>query len=124
MTNILTDEQRKARKAHKCDLCGKYISKGAEYIYTTYVFDGHIYTEHRHIHCDAVINAAFAEYDAESYDECLYGIWEDICERLCSYDQLEECDLTTTLSCEICQKHLLTPQFLEASKKSVRNCTE
>lgn len=118
----LTDEQRKSRKPHKCDLCGESIPKGTEYVYVTYVYDGHIYEEHRHIHCDAVMDEAFVKYGAESYDECFYSIWECICEQMCTFEKRKECDLTTPLSCEICQERLLPPQILEAARQSVRNC--
>ena len=121
-SNILTNRQRKARKQHICDLCGKPIPKGAEYIYTTFVCDCMICEEHRHIHCDAMMNAAFTEYDAESYDECLEYIWEDTCETMCSFEQREECDLVTALSCEYCQECMLSPEILEAAKQSVRDC--
>ena len=124
MSDTLTNKQRKARKPHTCDICGKSIPKGAEYIYITYVCDGSIYEEHRHIHCDAMIDAAFTEYDAESYEECLEYIWEDTCEVNCSFDQREECNFSTMLSCEICQECMLSPQILEAAKQSVRNCIE
>jgi len=124
MSEILTNEQRKARKQHKCSLCGEDILKGTDYIYVSFTHDGHIYTDKLHIHCDAMWHywiSKFGTLDEYTNEDILYGIREDVCEQICDRDQLEECDLTTSLSCELCQRKLLNPGILESAIQSVRD---
>lgn len=120
--DILTYKQRKAKKPHKCDLCGKSILPGIEYIYTSYSYDGSIHDSRFHIHCDAMASAVLAtgDFDEYNYDDIAYWLWEIICEEKCSSEQREECDLSDTFSCEICQSKMLTSTILEAARQSVR----
>lgn len=123
-SEIMTNEQRKARKSYLCWLCGEEVLPGKEYIYTTWVNDGHFYTSHSHLHCDAMMHAWAREYAQEdelNADDVLYGIWVDICEQICDYEQREKCDMTTALSCELCQRELLDPCILETAIQSVRD---
>ena len=122
--DILTREQRKSRKEHRCCLCGETIVKGAEYIYISYIFDGHIYTDKLHIHCDAMWDAWIARHGnggEYTHEEVLEGILEDICEQICDENQLMKCSMTTSLSCELCQRKLLDPGILESAIQSVRD---
>lgn len=121
---IMTNEQRKARKSYKCWLCGKEILPGSEHMYTTWVNDGHFYNSRTHLHCDAMAEAwmyKYAQEDENTKDDILYGIWEDVCETTCDYEQREECCITTALSCELCQRKLLSPCILETAIQSVRD---
>ncbi len=120
---ILTNEQRKARKNYPCWLCREEIRKGNQYIYETYVYDGHIYTNRRHIHCDAVMCAWINRYgtkDEYTDGEIIGGIWEDVCVAICDAEQREECNYTTSFSCKLCQKELLNPSLLGVAVQSVK----
>lgn len=123
---ILTHEQRKARKQYKCHLCCENILKGNQYIYETYSYDGHIHTCHRHIHCDAMMDAWLSQYcqDECTFDEIYYGIVEDVCQRICTYEETLECDYDNPYACEKCQRKLLDPSILGAAMQSVRDNTE
>ncbi len=54
-------EQRKARNDYVCQLCGKAIRKGREHIYESGRYDGSFFVHRRHIHCNAIADAFFAE---------------------------------------------------------------
>lgn len=51
---ILTDLKRKARTAHRCQLCWRVIHSGETYRYQVNVYDG-IYTWKNCAHCDALM---------------------------------------------------------------------
>lgn len=122
-------EQRKARKNHKCEMCGKPIYKGCEYIYESQKYDGKIHTYKRHIHCDAMLDACLTsiypdigEYDIDSVTD---SIWNEVCCSVCGDEQRDECgeDWKCLYACEICQKKLLPPAMLGAAIQSVRDNT-
>lgn len=127
MFEVQNITQRKARKKYKCQLCGKPIFPGKEYIYETFKGDEGFQTLRRHIHCDAMLSVYNTElnYD-EYYDEreatnTLYG---ELCEQLCDEDQREECHTVDLYGCELCQNKLLgeyAPHMLGAAKDSVRD---
>ena len=43
MSELLERKQRKARKDHRCDLCGGIIKKGDIYDWSKCVYDGTIF---------------------------------------------------------------------------------
>lgn len=129
MLEFSRKEQRTARKNHRCELCGKPIFKGCEYIYESQKYDGEIHTYKRHIHCDAMLDACLStvypdagEYDVVSVTEC---IWDEVCGAICGEDQREECDedMACLFACELCQKKLLPPSLVGAAIQSVRDNT-
>lgn len=86
-------EQRKGRKDYVCQLCGVRIRKGEEHIYESGRYDGSFFGHRRHIHCNAIADAFFAEPwtdDEYSEDE----IW-DYCREYgccsCNEEQRDMC---------------------------------
>lgn len=51
MFTLLTDETRKARKAHRCIWCGEPINPGDSYRYQSGVFEGDMQGNHWHHEC-------------------------------------------------------------------------
>lgn len=51
---LLHEVTRRARKPHRCNLCGEEIKKGTEYDLQTFVYDGMIYGWKMHPECNAV----------------------------------------------------------------------
>ena len=47
----LTDVTRKARKSHKCIWCGRKITAGFKYQYTSGIFEGDFQSNHWHLAC-------------------------------------------------------------------------
>ena len=86
-------EQRNGRKDYVCQLCGKRIVKGREHIYESGRYEGSFFGHRRHIHCNAIADAFFAEsWTEDEYNED--DIWnycrEEGC-RGCSPDIREDC---------------------------------
>jgi hypothetical protein len=61
---ILTDENRIARKPHRCEWCGERIEPGQQYRYYSGVFYGNFQSTHMHNEC----------YDACQEDASEYGM--------------------------------------------------
>lgn len=126
-------EQRKARKGHRCDVCGKPIIKGREYVYVSQKYEGEIQTFHQHIHCDALLNA-FMESDW--FDGTEYSIDEvhewlsDMCNELfhdgiCSEEDYEEnCDKGRCYECALIREKVLKPEIRRAAEQSVKDNKE
>lgn len=53
MSEICSVIQRKAKKIHFCDVCGKPIIPGSEYLAIRSAQDGRFWHNKEHIHCDA-----------------------------------------------------------------------
>ena len=124
MTEVISREQRKARKQHECHLCGKSILPECEYIHETYKGDNGFVTLRRHIHCDAMLDAYNSEYNPEEdYDEreVTETLWSELCKQLCDDQQLDECNMDDLYGCELCQRKLLPPSVLGAAKQSVKD---
>lgn len=51
MFDVLTDETRTARKAHRCIWCGQDIKPGDTYRYQSGVFEGGMQSNHWHPEC-------------------------------------------------------------------------
>ena len=54
-----------ARKQHKCDWCGKPISKGEEYERQKYKYDGEFHEWHAHLACSRVVSARWDYVDPD-----------------------------------------------------------
>ena len=79
-------EQRKAGKDYVCQLCGKAIRKGREHVYESGKYDGEIFSNRRHIHCDALIRLYAERNDKEPAEVPGYEIkaWlESVCDAEC-----------------------------------------
>lgn len=64
MINTLKQPHRvKARKEHKCDMCGKLIAVGELYESATYSCDGTVYDWKTCDRCKAYVNEAFSNKD-------------------------------------------------------------
>ena len=124
MQNIV---QRKARKKYKCQLCGKPIFPGREYVYETFKGDDGFRTLRRHIHCDAMLNVYNAELNFDEYydeREVTETLWDELCKQLCDEEQRDECDMCDLYGCELSQNKLLgeyAPNMLGPAKDSVRD---
>ena len=99
---------RKARKEHKCQLCGEVISKGETYVYETGKYDGDFFARHLHPECKKMIDACCDFYGENEYTED--GVYEYISEEYC-YDcvhgqrQEDDCEVKNTFRCpEILRK--------------------
>ena len=117
-------EQRQARKKYSCQLCGKTIFPGKEYIHETFKGDNGFETLRRHIHCDAMLNVYNTEYNTDEYyndNEVTDALWEEACEQICGEDQWGECRACDVYGCELAQQKLLPPHLLGAAKHSVRD---
>ncbi len=132
MLEFSRTEQRKARKDHKCDVCGKPILKGREYVFVSQKYDGEINTFHQHIHCDALLEAYLASdwYDGDEYS--LDEVWEwlsDLCNDLyhegkCSEEDYEEnCDKERCFECPLIFEKVLKPEIRRAAEQDVRDNT-
>lgn len=122
MGEILTMKQRKARKEHKCTLCGSPILPGREYMYYSWVNDCRISEGKFHIHCDAMLDVFMTEFcfdDEYDYDDAACALREEGCEKVCTYEEREECTLDL-FSCERCLRKLLPPTVLGAALRSVQ----
>ena len=119
-------KQIRARKRHKCQLCGMDILPGREYVLEKGIYDGEYHTLRRHIHCDAILQVYIDEY---CYEDCYDD--EDVsdtirleaCRKICGSDQADECFMIPSrpYSCEICLKKMLNPSVLGAALQSVQD---
>lgn len=64
MSNLLGERTPRARKTHRCDVCGMVIEVGTVYTALTYADNGHAYTWRQHPEC-AEILAEVLDYDGE-----------------------------------------------------------
>lgn len=100
MNELLSEKYRKARKDHKCNLCGGHIQKGETYRWSKNVYDGTIYEWHEHKNCSEVCGAIW-DYvdpdegmsDQEFQDGCCEVCQCFICPDCSKYDnETGECE--------------------------------
>lgn len=79
MPSAYSEKTRKARKEHKCCECGETIKKGAEYQYTSGVWDGRPDSFKQCINCAEIMHAATlsADYCDEVPCFCNLRDWFD-----------------------------------------------
>lgn len=128
MLEFSRTEQRKARKSHKCDVCGNPILKGCEYIFSSQKYDGEIHTFHQHIHCDALLDAFL---NSDRYDGSEYSLDEvrewlsDLCNEIyregkCPENDYEEnCDKEGCFECALIREKVLKPEIRRAAEQSI-----
>lgn len=127
MIEVQSIEQRKARKQYICQLCGKPILKGRQYVHESFKGDNGFETLRRHIHCDAMLVAYNREINFDEYydeREVTETLWDELCKQICDDEQRDECDMCDLYGCELCQNELLgkyLPNMLGAAKDSVRD---
>jgi len=83
MITSLKRKTIKARKKHRCDLCGGFIKKGERYHYESNVYDRDLYEFKAHLHCmgladdldmfnkmddEGLTGEAFSEFIWEEYN--------------------------------------------------------
>ena len=79
MSDFANFNEVKARKEHKCVLCGLRIRKGAKHIHVTGHYDGEfIKNDRRHAVCNATASSNWDEMDWETCVGC--------CEEFREYD--------------------------------------
>jgi len=127
MREICDVTQRKARKAHACDVCGKAILPGSEYIHARSVQDSRYWYNKLHIHCDAVLEA-YAKQAGKGVDyERLYEVGDWLFDTACcKCPQEGACRLTgqDILSCKSALMRILPPTTLRAALESVKQNEE
>lgn len=75
---VLEDKIKKARKEHKCDICGEVINKGDEYSSQTYIDDDREFWKFKsHKECVEYIE------DIGSIDEVAEDVFWDYLEKDC-----------------------------------------
>ncbi|HAF72534.1 MAG TPA: hypothetical protein DCL06_06265 [Corynebacterium variabile] len=62
MSDLFAHKKRRARKTHRCDLCGTTIRPGDTYSHETGTADGRFLTWRNCAPCDEVISAASIDY--------------------------------------------------------------
>lgn len=85
----LNEVTRRARKPHRCNLCGEEIKKGTEYDLQTIVCDGMFYGWKMHPECNAVSSFLWDYVDPDegmSEDEFL-----DACSEVCRTFSCPDC---------------------------------
>lgn len=121
MLEFSITERRKARKDHRCDVCGKPILKGCEYVVESQKHDGEIYIFHRHIHCNALLEAYQASNwcDGDEYSIDEFVEWlSDLCNDLYHEGKCEEnCDKKRCFECPLIFEKTLEPERARAMKE-------
>ena len=86
----LNEATRRARKPHRCNLCGGEIKKGTEYDSQTLVYDGMVYGWKMHPECNAVSSFLWDYVDPDdgmTADEFL-----DACSSVCRTFICPDCE--------------------------------
>ena len=65
MDAILDSKDRKAKKEHRCDLCGEIIQKGEIYYWSKNIYDGTIYEWREHKKCQSICGAIWDYVDPD-----------------------------------------------------------
>ena len=82
MPELLNEETRLARKAHKCDYCGENIEKGEKYNVATLKYDGQLYKWKTHEKCHYIAQRLWRYFEPEEgLDE---DGFKDGCANFCS----------------------------------------
>lgn len=75
MTKYVNDKLRLARKEHACEACHFPIPKNAEYIVSSYTYDGSWHTSKWHTECRAEFNNILTKAGDSEGDPS--DTWED-----------------------------------------------
>lgn len=111
MGEILSRKERKARKAHPCEICKSEIVPGESYIHTVFTDGGRVDDMNMHIHCEAMTNRYCMAMDCDEYDPDEVRCWaqDEICSE-CE-KRADACE-RTALTCPIVLEGLLPPTLL------------
>lgn len=63
MPDFIAESAPKARKDHRCDVCGMTIEAGTVYTAQTYALDGWAYTWRQHTECAEIVAEVLADGD-------------------------------------------------------------
>ena len=119
-----------ARKQHKCDWCGKTISKGEEYERQKYKYDGEFYEWHAHLACCRVVSAIWDYADPDegmSSDEfdstCADVCGEFICPDCPKWNkEYGECEDDLSYCIDRMDEFFKTHELYRAERKSYFEC--
>lgn len=105
MLEFYTSRFPKARKIHKCDLCGGTINVGEKYHRYSGKYDGDMFDDKYHIHCQNMIQSYCLEQNDTEYDNWSVQDWlhDQYCVE-CEHYQKDTC-CTTEYRCEAIINH-------------------
>ena len=123
MSEICSVTQHKAKKNHFCDVCGKPIIPGSEYLAIRSTQDGRFWNIKEHIHCDALLNAYTKQTGLGIDFGRLDMVVAWLCAKACS-----ECPIESTcrlagqdiFTCSAALRRVLQPTVLHAAIESVK----
>lgn len=98
MLEFYTATKPKARKRHKCDLCGKTIEPGEKYSCFSGKYDGEMFTSKHCMPCNNIVNAYCDRYGNEySEDEVADWLQQEYCDK-CEHGGWadDDCEFITT----------------------------
>ena len=78
---------------------------------------------HRHIHCDAMLEAYQRYYNDEyfySESQVEKTLREKLCKYICDKDKRRGCSEKNVFTCELCQERILAPTVMGAVRDSVQ----
>ncbi len=114
MSKILERRERRARKAHSCDICNTKITPGESYIHLVFADVGKVFDRYQHIHCDALAERYCMANGCDEYDSGEVREWAE--DEICT-----ECEGRNTpfrgcrknpLTCPIVLEGMLPPALL------------
>lgn len=119
-----------ARKQHKCDWCGKPISKGEEYERQKYKYDGEFCEWHAHLACSRVVSAIwdYADTDDGMSSDEFDGACADVCgEFICPNcenwnDEFHDCELDESYCIDRMDEFFKTHELYRAERNSYLEC--
>lgn len=125
MKEYYREDQVQARKRHACELCGRSILPGRQYVYLTATREGRRVHEKRHIHCHLLAVAASESLEGVA-EEPMMAIFRYVCLRQCPDGQAEVCaaEPSRIFACAKTIKQLLEPNLVGAALDSVRDNEE
>ena len=94
MPDILKEQNRKARKVHICNFCGKPIEKGEEYCWAKLSSGGELYEWKNHVQCGFIASELWDYADPwdgmtqdDFMDACKDFCQSFVCPSCCRYDK-------------------------------------
>lgn len=107
MLEFYSQEERIARKEHRCSLCNGTISIAEKYIRYAGRYDGIYFDDKYHVTCQAVINEYCGRNGEDTYDYEEISNWLDgeVCCNLCDIETRDEC-FYSAMTCPKVLKYL------------------